>query len=269
MFAGDQPIHHHYINGWSLNDRRPGLPSHSSDYIDDFSLRADKKPGYDTNKLTIQLVRNPYDWLISAYNWDFMETRRILDLNTFKEYINFLFSNIACDETVSTLTDYERVINNPFPWPMMKRCFFQGFDDSDNCHVDVYMRYEQLDSAINYILKLADRKIDQSIIKESRIKYSTKKTNGGLRYKGRPAALVRGMGKYVSHVPTSLVRAHKDNPKPVLSTFHGYKRYYYDEELIRLVKNAYNWDLKNFNYGFEEIPHVLEESSVLINRSRL
>jgi hypothetical protein len=150
---------------------------------------------------------------------------------------------------------------------MMKRCFFQGFDDSDNCHVDVYMRYEQLDNAIKYILGLTDCKIDQGVIKEFRIKYSTKKTNGGLLYKGKPARHLKRT--LTSHVPGQLTKDHKNNPELILSTFNKYKHYYYDKKLTRLIKNAYSWDLKNFSYGFEETPYVLEESSVLINRSRL
>jgi len=254
---------HSRTGGWSGFGRH--WNSNQKSWIQTFNARADEKPGYNSNKLTIQVVRNPYDWLTSVYNWDFMQSRSELNIGSFSEYVTFLFSrdkvfwkqspflNSRCPGIDYKIPpdhpNYEWAccVRHPFPWPMTKRCFFQGFDDDDNCHVDVYIRYEYLREGLKQVLSLGGYNFLDHLFNDLSLdpELSRKKTGGGRLIRNHKVA-----GFFANETSNT--------------DYEVYKHRYYTKELIDLVRNAYDWDLKNFNYDFEG---SLDKLPVLINGS--
>ncbi len=232
-----QRVLNHVTTSGGIGTPYPEDGDASREWVRDFNIRADKKPEYADNKLTFQIVRNPYDWITSIYTWDFMKTRERKVIEDFDKFIVYCFHKELIyhgelsDNWVSELT-------HPFPYPMMKRCFFQGFDDNDNCHVDVYIRYEYLHEGIKTLLALGDHElsVDLNAIQPPRL-------NGDL---------LKNMGA-----------SNKVTKWSVTNRFNKYCKYFYkSENIIQLVKNAYKWDLENFNY---DLSGPGDQFSVLVN----
>jgi hypothetical protein len=215
--------------------------SDGKDWVRDFNTRADKKPEYDSNKLTFQVVRNPYDWITSIYTWDFMKTRKFKCINDFDKFILFCFNESLIYHGERGTSTWSRNVQHPFPWPMMKRCFFQGFDDSDNCHVDVYIRYEQLNDGIRSLMALADHELSIDLNKP------------------QPPMVPNNncSPTYDAVMKTKVTKWSQKNQ------FSDYSKHFYKSDRIKqLVKNAYAWDLENFSYDFNGQKN---DSAVLVN----
>jgi hypothetical protein len=204
--------------------------SDGNDWVKHFNTRTDKKSEYDSNKLTFQVVRNPYDWITSIYTWDFMKTRKSKCINDFDKFILLCFNESLIYHGERDNNIWSRNVMHPFPWPMMKRCFFQGFDDSDNCHVDVYIRYEQLNDGIRSLMALADHELSVDFNKPQ-------------------PALAPDSNCSPSLNQAMATKITKWNTK---NQFSDYSKYFYKSDRIKkLVKSAYTWDLENFSYDFD------------------
>jgi len=215
------------------------------DWIEDFNVRLDQKESYDPDKLTFQIVRNPYDWLTSIYSWNFMGINGIpsylsyaFDLfkysddmdekqksivvekftekypyepnyNNFDEFIEYVFQHDAdCS--------WEDKVSSPFPYPMMDKCFFQPFDNDGNCKADVFIRFEYLVPGIQSMLDWGGYDVS---MRDVRIPWAAnkKQTNWNANNK-----------------------------------FNDYKhKFYTNQKTIERVKEVYSWDLNTFNYDFD------------------
>ncbi len=213
-------------------------------WILDFNIRLDQRPLYDPNKLNFQIIRNPYDWLISIFSWNFMSMngasscpycKSIQSIygysdistkkhyNTFDEFIEYIFKH---DKNCS----WKDKISSTFPYPMMDKCFFQAFDNDGNCKVDVFIRYENLWDDIQAMIDLGEHDISFDI--ES-LKYKTQ----SLR----------------SKVTNSV------NSK----SFKDYKhKFYTKDSSVQKVFEAYSWDLKSFGYDFDGIKNKIQSIEV-------
>ena len=197
--------------------------------VNTFNTRTDKKIGFDSNKLIFQIVRNPFDWLISVYEWNFMGVRsgcgvpHLWNANRssgFEQFIRKYFDiKLPCT--------WEKKIIQPFPWPMMDRCFFQSFDSNNHCNVDVFIRFEFLQEGLDKLFELGD--LPKEMIPKDEKKIQPKITN-------------------TQSVP------YNDRKK----------KYYISRELVSLVERAYKWDLETFNYGYDG---VRDSISVLVPRN--
>jgi hypothetical protein len=223
-------------------------------WVRDFNVRLDQKSNYDPNKLTFQIVRNPFDWLISIYSWNFMGINGVppdieyaLDLIKYDTSdsvpvysdgitpgIKELFYNLLHSHNPpfkKAYHSFEEFINYifqvpknapwsdkvrfPFPYPMMNRCFFQAFDNDRNCKADVFIRFEYLVEGLQTLIDLGDY---QGSVRDIILDPSIRK-------------------KQTNYGPNS--------------TFDDYKyKFYKDIQTIEKVQSAYNWDLQAFNYDF-------------------
>ena len=193
--------------------------------IETFNVRADKKPYYDPNKLTIATVRNPFDWLISSYAYDFMECgkyskitypfqkadfvaesekQKISAIN-YRNFKNWIKYTLTCKDKNEWLTKSQR----RWPWPMHDKMFFSGFDDFGKCHIDLYLSYENISHCIKQVCDLANI----------------------------PFVEMPKEKKKISHFKGNNLQNYKD-----------YYKNWYDSDKISIVENAYSWDLKTFGY---------------------
>jgi len=192
-------------------------------WVETFNTRTDTKKGYDPDKLTFQIVRNPFDWMISIYSYDFMglQNGRGHTYGNFKEFVKFVL------DPDMKYADWSLKTKHPFPWPMMKRCFFQGFDNDDNCKVDAYIRYEDFQEGLTSLLELGGDKLSMDLRNTNLAGSKSKRTN------------------------STATRSYKD-----------YKdEFYADKEIIEVIREAYAWDLENFNYDFNGLK---DNHSILI-----
>ena len=206
-------------------DRQPS-------WISTFNVRADQKPQYDPNKLTFQVVRNPYDWLISVYSYNFMGNWKA-NFGRWRNGVSFEdFVKYSLDPDMAYAT-WALKVDHPFPWPMMSRCFFQGFDNDDNCRVDVYIRYEHLQVALESLLSLTEEELNVDMLSYGYNVRSPKQTNSS-----PSKSYLDYRDKFYS----------ESKERPGRATPYIGKQY---KETIEVIEKAYAWDLENFNYGFE------------------
>jgi len=183
-------------------------PHGKDSWVTTFNTLPEEKEAYRKDRLTFQVIRNPYDWLTSIYNWNqgpFKRSKRLLPDN---------FDHFVRHYLGQERTDWVFKMNNCFPYPMMKRCFFQAFDNDDNCKVDAFIRFEYLNEGISSLFQL-----------------------GGLE------PLKEGT---LDRLKSKITKWSTNN------TFNDYRDEFYTVPKTKeIVAKAYAWDLENFNYDFD------------------
>lgn len=211
-------------------------------WINTFNIRADQKEIYDPDKLTFQIIRNPYDWLISIYSFDFMGCATELGWGKFAPFLEY---NLQPDMKYAT---WELQSRHPFPWPMMKRCFFQGFDNDGTCKVDVYVRYEYIQEGLEALLGLGDYRLNW--------KRQLSRLQGPLRNKRTNSVWNNSYENYKERFYHE-VENRPGRKDPIIKGRYNH--------LVEMVAAAYAWDLENFNYSYagcgDKIPLLIPENT--------
>lgn len=228
--------------GRGFHDYQERQPS----WVNTFNTRADQKENYDPDKLTFQIIRNPYDWLISIYSYDFMGCATELGWGKFAPFLEY---NLEPDMKYAT---WELQSRHPFPWPMMKRCFFQGFDSDENCKVDIYVRYEFIQEGLTALLGLGNHQLNW----KRELKRVENDRESGLRHKRRNSAPDRSYNEYKKHFYHE-VEYRPGRKDPIIKGRYN--------NLVEMVAEAYAWDLENFNYSYDgcgdEVPLLIPEET--------